>query len=105
MGRIRELKDAVSGFFDDEVVQRVRDQTAMRLRSDPRILERWMGYCGVTEVQAIDYGNPCVFIEFMACDPTILGMASDREAFLAATGCDREVFTAHYWPGGPAAEP
>ncbi len=94
--KLREFKDAVRGEVEG-IADDARDQTAMRLRSDPRILDRWMGYTGAVTAGAIDYSDPCVMIEFIACDPSMLNLAAtDGEAFVEETGCDREVFMAYY---------
>lgn len=105
MGKIGELKEKAREYFDDEVLQRVRDDAAMRIRSDPRILKRWMEYTHAERPEDIDYSDPCVMIEFQAADPTVLAMAEDMDRFVAFTGCDRETFRLHYWPDGPAEEP
>lgn len=99
MGRIAAFKKRVEEAFDENVTQNVRDQAAMRIRSDPRILARWMEYTGASRPEDIDYSDPCVMIEFQAADPMVLNMAEDADLFLAYTGCDREVFMEHYWPG------
>lgn len=91
------LKKKVMDSLDEATVERIRDQTMLRLRSDPRILARWMGYCGVDKAEDIDYDDPCVYIEWRACDPSILEMSDDPEAFVEATGCDRETFLRHFW--------
>lgn len=86
------VSDKIDGISDDVIAQ-----TAIRLRSDPRYLARWREYSGAEDDQHIDYGNPCVEIEYMACDPSLLGLAArDGERFLAETGCDRETFYAYY---------
>ena len=90
------LKERIRGEIEpmaDEIVTR----TALRMRSDPRILARWMGYTGADEPSGIDYANPCVMIEFFACDPQMLTLAAtDGESFVRETGCDRETFFAYY---------
>lgn len=94
--KLREFKDAVRGEVDG-IADDARAQTAMRLRSDPRILERWMGYTGADTEDAIDYADPCVMIEFIACDPSMLNLAAeDGEQFVRETGCDRDVFMRYY---------
>lgn len=94
--QLREFKEKVR-YEVEGVADDTRAKSAMRLRSDPRILERWMGYTGAETADAIDYSNPCVEIEFIACDPSMLNLAAtDGEAFMQETGCDREVFMAHY---------
>lgn len=99
MSKIRELKDAVRGYFQGEVLDGVRDRIVMTLASDPRMQARWMSYCGAEDPSGIDYANPCVQIELMACDPSVLAIAEDAEGFIARTRCDRGVFMEHYWPG------
>lgn len=91
------LKKKVMDSLDEATVERIRDQTMLRLRSDPRILVRWMGYCGVDKAEDIDYDDPCVYIEWHACDPSILELSDDPDAFVEATGCDRETFLRHFW--------
>ena len=93
VSRLREaVKDRMDNLSDDIVAQ-----VAVRLRSDPRYLARWREYSGAEDDQHIDYGNPCVEIEFMACDPSLLGLAArDGERFLEETGCDRETFMRYY---------
>lgn len=98
MSRISDLKEAVRSHFDEGVMQEVRDRAAMAIRTDPRILRRWMGYTGAERPEDIDYSNPCVQIEFLACDPAVLAIAEDAERFIEETGCDRETFLRHYWP-------
>lgn len=101
MGVISDLKQKTLDSLDAATVERIRDQTMLRLRSDPRILARWMGYCGVEKAEDVDYDNPCVFIEWCACDPSILELTDDPDAFVEATGCDREVFLLHFWSRSP----
>jgi len=101
MGVISDLKKKTLDSLDAATVERIRDQTMLRLRSDPRILARWMGYCGVEKAEDVDYDNPCVFIEWCACDPSILELSDDPDAFVEATGCDREVFLLHFWSRSP----
>lgn len=91
------LKQKMMDSLDDATVERIRDQTMLRLRSDPRILARWMGYCGVGKAEDIDYDDPCVFIEWCACDPKVLEMSDNPDAFVEATGCDRGVFLQYFW--------
>lgn len=100
MGKIRQLKEAVKERFDEDVVQSVRDKTAMQIRTDPRILARWMGYTGASSPEEIDYSDPCVFIEWCAADLSVLASAEDPDRFVERTGCDRETFMRYYWPGG-----
>jgi|GEM_PF-3919760 len=72
-------------------------QTAIRLRSDKRILQRWMDYCGVSDPSEIDYSDPCVHIEWVCCETDMLMLATeDGEKFLAMTGCDRDVFMKYF---------
>lgn len=86
------VSDKMDGVSDDIIAQ-----VAVRLRSDPRYLARWREYSGAEDDQHIDYGNPCVEIEFMACDPSLLGLAArDGERFIEETGCDRETFMRYY---------
>ncbi len=86
------VAEKIDGVSDDVIAQ-----TAVRLRSDPRYLARWREYSGAEDDDHIDYANPCVEIEFMACDPSLLGLAArDGERFLAETGCDRETFMRYY---------
>lgn len=88
-GYVTEKMDGIS----DDVIA----QTAVRLRSDPRYLARWREYSGAEDDEGIDYSHPCVEIEFMACDPSLLSLAArDGERFLAETGCDRETFMRYY---------
>lgn len=97
MGVISDLKKKTLDSLDAATVERIRDQTMLRLRSDPRIIARWMGYCGVDRAEDVDYENPCVYIEWCACDPSILELSDDPERFVEATGCDRETFLRHFW--------
>lgn len=93
---VSALKELV-GERIDGVADDVIAQTAVRLRSDPRYLARWREYTGAEDDDHIDYSDPCVEIEFMACDPSLLGLAArDGERFLAETGCDRETFMRYY---------
>lgn len=101
MGVISDLKKKTLDSLDAATVERIRDQTMLRLRSDPRILARWMGYCGVEKAEDVDYDNPCVFIEWCACDPSILELTDDPDAFVEATGCDRETFLRYFWSRSP----
>lgn len=88
----KAVRDEIDGKADD-----IRAQAAARVRSDPRILESWMGYCGADCVAGIDYANPCVEIEWWAADPSLHMLAAmDGEAFLERTGCDRETFMRYY---------
>lgn len=98
MKAVDALKDKVLDALDGETVQSIRDQSAMRIRSDPRILARWMEYSGVDKAEDIDYSNPCVYIEWCAAEITVLSMCDDPEAFIKETGCDRETFMRWYWP-------
>lgn len=101
MKAVDALKEKVMDALDGETVQNIRDQAALKIRADPRILERWMGYCGADKPEDIDYSDPCVFIEWCAADITVLSMADDADAFIEETGCDRETFLRYYWPKGP----
>lgn len=86
------VSDRMDGIADDVIAQ-----VAVRLRSDPRYLARWREYSGAEDDQHIDYENPCVEIEYMACDPSLLGLAArDGERFVEETGCDRETFMRYY---------
>ena len=86
------VSDKMDGISDDIIAQ-----VAVRLRSDPRYLARWREYSGAEDDQHIDYANPCVEIEYMACDPSLLGLAArDGERFIEETGCDRETFYSYY---------
>lgn len=92
--------DAVKGKVS-EGTERIRDdvltKAALRLRSDPRMLERWRSYTGAETDQDIDYDDPCVQIEFICCDPSMLMLAAgDGPKFMARTGCDPEVFLRYY---------
>lgn len=98
MGKIKQLKEAVKDYFDENVSQDVRDRAAMRIRTDPRILKRWMGYTGATRPEDIDYADPCVQIEWWGADMSLLAIAEDADRFIAETGCDRDVYMRYYWP-------
>lgn len=90
----RLMADKAEGIADD-----VDIKTAMRLRSEPKMLNRWRIYCGVDDNRKIDYSNPCVIIEFAACDPSIYALADDAERFCEVTGADVETYRKYYLPG------
>lgn len=86
------VKEGAESIADD-----VQMQTAMRLRSDKRMLARWMEYSGTDDPELIDYNDPCVQIEYLACDPHLHNLAGrDGAAFVEQTGCDRETFMRYY---------
>lgn len=93
---LAELKRRASEQFEG-IADDVRMQTAMRMRSDPRILERWMAFTGAEDPDGIDYDDPCVQIEYLACDPTLHNLAGrDGKAFVERTGCDEATFMRYY---------
>lgn len=92
----KKIKRDMENGLSDKVV----DGAAMTLRSDVRFLNRWKEYCGVDKWDDIDYSNPCVYIEWAACDISILNLCDDADAFIEATKCDRETFLRYYWPKG-----
>lgn len=99
-----ELRKAIRGKLEEVMkIDDMRNQAAMKTRMNPQMLERWMAYCKVDSPDDIDYADPCVYIEWSACDPAVYGMADDADAFIEETRCDREVYMAHYWPGTPGA--
>lgn len=95
----KEVKHKLEDGLDEKVVS----QAAMKLRTDPRFVSRWMEYTGAERYEDIDWANPCVYIEWMACDIKILNLCDDAEAFIEETGCDRETFMRYYWPEVPDA--
>ena len=95
----KEVKRKMQEGLSEEVV----DRAAMKLRTDPRIVSRWMGYTGAKSYEDINWEDPCVFIEWCACDITIQNLADDPEEFIGATGCDRETFMRYYWPKAEGA--
>lgn len=98
------LKAAIRGKLEEVMkIDDMRNQAAMKTRMDPRMLERWMSYCKADSPEGIDYSEPCVYIEWSACDPAVYGMADDAEAFIEETRCDRDVYMRYYWPETPGA--
>ena len=90
----KEVKRQMEDGLSDQVVS----QAAARLRTDPRIVARWLDYTGAEDYEGIDWTNPCVYIEWSACDITLMSLVDDADAFVEATGCDRETFMRYYWP-------
>ncbi len=98
------LRNAIKGKLEEVMkVDDLRNNAAMRTRADPRMQERWMAYSNADSPEGIDYANPCVYIEWSACDPAVYGMADDPDLFCEETKCDRDVYMKHYWPGVPGA--
>lgn len=100
MGKLSKWKDKVSEkvtYSLDGKKDMIRAQTILRMRSDKRVLERWMEYSGVEDPSQIDYENPCVHIEWVCCDVDLLMLAAeDGAAFLNETDCDHETFMRYY---------
>lgn len=94
----REVRRAIEERADD-----INVQAAARVRSDPAMLGRWMRYCGVDSPEAIDYSQPCVYIEWSACEPRVYNLADDPAAFVEATRCDAETFLRYYDPSREGA--
>lgn len=93
---LAELKTRVKTGAES-IADEVQMKTALRLRSDERILARWMEYSGTDDPELIDYSNPCVQIEYLACDPHLHNLAGrDGAAFIEKTGCDHETFMRYY---------
>lgn len=82
----------------DEVSDDVSMKASIRARESPEMLLRWRTYCGVETDGEIDYGNPCVYIEYCACDPKVYAYADDPEDFCELTGSDPETYRTYYWP-------
>lgn len=95
-GALSRMKARISDSFEGKKSQ-IHAMTAARMRSDKRVLERWMQYSGVEDPSEIDYENPCVRIEYVCCEMDLLMMAiEDGQRFLDETGCDDETFMRYY---------
>lgn len=95
--RLGLLKTRMKEAMDD-VAEDVNVKAAMRARESPEMLLRWRTYCEAETNEEIDYGNPCVYIEYAACDPSTYAYADDAEEFCARTGSDLETYKRYYWP-------
>lgn len=89
----REFKKKLTDAVADSATT---NQIIYTARTDPRMQARWMEYCGVDKVEDIDYNQPEVYIEFMACDPAIYALADNPDKFIEETRCDRATFMKYY---------